>query len=629
MFTTKDIALSYLASGLSVIPLFSPEMIKKQPPKWFIKTLENQFAKNKEAGSPLTKDEITRKEFYRQCKMPLVKWKEFQERLPTDKEVTEWFDKWPDANIAIVTGKISDLVVFDLDSEHAISYAEDEGGFPLTVKVKTGKGYHVYLKHPEFEIKNAVNKDLDIDIRADGGYVVAPPSMHGNGNQYTWEEGLSIDEIDPAPCESWMISYLEDINNIPPNPVKANPPKPSKNPNKVSKTTIDTYTDILSKGAQQGNRNHIATKLIGHLIKINIPDSELWEMVKMWNLKNTPPMDESELRETFKSVKGLESKSKKKEIKIDSFLDTRQSIIADYDQNYIRVPFAGDGLSFLEKQMGGGLIGGRFYILGGIPSSGKTALINNIADNICLNDHPVLFFSYDDGKSELNYRTLSRFSNHSIEDFNKNNLPKKDVSSICKVQNVKKILGLKYVVQTMINVEKWKSLVEQIERKHNKPPVIVIDYLRKLRTDGKSSDERLRVDNIITNLTELAKKYNSPIIAISELARDSYKSGQRLSMASFKESGSIEYEASWLGILAAVEETSDGYNLKKNWENIIEQDGIIDMIVFKSKRGTGITGKIPLKIDKDKMTVAGRKEYKSCDTTVAVEKKSMFGNRES
>jgi hypothetical protein len=70
--------------------------------------------------------------------------------LPTEQEVTDWFDRWPNANIAIITGKISNLVVFDLDSEHAVQYAEDEGGFPDTLKVKTGKGYHYYMKHPGF-----------------------------------------------------------------------------------------------------------------------------------------------------------------------------------------------------------------------------------------------------------------------------------------------------------------------------------------------------------------------------------------------------------------------------------------------------------------------------------------------
>ena len=65
-------------------------------------------------------------------------------------------------------------------------------------------------------------------------------------------------------------------------------------------------------------------------------------------------------------------------------------------------------------------------------------------------------------------------------------------------------------------------------------------------------------------------------------------------MASFKESSSIEYEASWLGILAAVEETGDGHNLKHDCERIINLDGNSDLIVFKAKRGTGETGHLAL-----------------------------------
>ena len=106
---------------------------------------------------------------------------------------------------------------------------------------------------------------------------------------------------------------------------------------------------------------------------------------------------------------------------------------------------------------------------------------------------------------------------------------------------------------------------------------------------------------------DIAKTHNTPVIAISELARDSYKSGQRLSMASFKESGTIEYEASWLGILAAVEEGKNGeYIVKDNWENLIKRDGNVDLIIFKAKRGTGATGRIALKVDKKFMTVTER-----------------------
>jgi replicative DNA helicase len=122
----------------------------------------------------------------------------------------------------------------------------------------------------------------------------------------------------------------------------------------------------------------------------------------------------------------------------------------------------------------------------------------------------------------------------------------------------------------------------------------------------------------------MAKVYNMPILVISELARDSYKAGQRLSMASFKESGSIEYEASWLGILAAVEEDANGYSLKSDWERIIEHDGNIDLIVFKAKRGTGVTGRIPLKLDKSKMTVRDRIESSKIDSVAAMKKVSKY-----
>jgi len=603
----KNIALSYLRKGWAVIPIKSPAMIKT---------------------------DMDQKELIRQCKIPLIPWKEFQSRLPTEQEVSEWFGKWPDANIGIITGKISNLVVFDLDSDNAVEYAENEGGFPETVKVKTGKGYHVYMRHPGFEVRGSVNKKLDIDIRADGGYVVAPASVHGSGNVYEWEPGYSIHEIDPASCSPWTVDYLKNVaeDSSKPKQSKEIGPKPSDDGNmERTETPRDEYTGILNNGAKEGMRNHMATKLAGHLFARGISESEVWEMLKMWNsTKNTLPIDESELRKTFESVRKLESKNQKKQekkIDVTAFLDTSQKIVDEHDQSYVKIPFAGNELSQLETMMNGGLIGGRFYLLGGIPSASKTMLVNNMADNICLNGQPVLFFSFDDGRAELRYRSFARFSSNGIEDFNQNRLNKNEIGKICEAANIKKIMGLKYVVEKNINIEKWQDLIEQIKKRHQKAPVIIIDYLRKLRTDKKTSDERLRVDDILSNLTGLSKKHNIPILAISELARDSYKSGQRLGMASFKESGTIEYEASWLGILAAVEEKNGVYMLKNDWERIIEQDGNIDLIVFKAKRGTGITGKIPLKVNRDKMIVKDRMTCSKHDSVSVIKAPSMFGNR--
>ena len=331
--TTLDIALSYLKRTISVIPLWSPEMVKKNPSWDLKKSLQDTLRKNREGINPLPEEEVIEKHVISQCKQPLVPWKEYQTRLPTEDEVRQWFTAYPDANIAIVTGRVSNLVVFDLDSNHAVEYAEEQGGFPDTVKVRTGKGYHMYMKYPGFEIKNTVNKNLDIDIRGEGGYVVAPPSVHGSGHSYAWEEGYSLSEIDPAECTEWMIEYLKDINSDNGPETETKKAALEKEFENIEKTIDgeDKYTTMLKNGCSQGERNDSATKLIGHLFSSNLKDSEIWEIAKTWNQKNSPPLDERELKKTFDSIRKreLQSRQSKKKEEYSAYFETLVDLVLD------------------------------------------------------------------------------------------------------------------------------------------------------------------------------------------------------------------------------------------------------------------------------------------------------------
>ncbi len=115
----------------------------------------------------------------------------------TDTEtITDWWTIKPNANIGIATGAVSGIVVIDVDigpgKEGLASLAELECRFspiPKTVTVRTGGGgWHFYLKAPLCDIKNSAGKlARNIDVRGDGGYVIAPPSMHISGNRYNWE----------------------------------------------------------------------------------------------------------------------------------------------------------------------------------------------------------------------------------------------------------------------------------------------------------------------------------------------------------------------------------------------------------------------------------------------------------
>ncbi len=613
------IALEYLRKGLTVIPLWSPAQFNAGCPRWW-----NDKVLRIQEKPDLTEEEKEleiMKEFERLCKTPIVIWREFQSRLPTEDEVKQWFGAdFPAANIGIVTGQFANVVVFDIDSPGAEQYAKEHGGFPRTAISTTGKGRHIYVRPCGFEIRNRVNKALAIDIRGDGGYAVAPPSVHGNGSVYTWEEGSSILEVDPAECNQWMQDYLrryvspvvpEGIRSLAPGNTKVNRAAGVKETRvETAKRSSDhpepSVVSILRDGVDDGERNHQATRVIGSLLGRGVKPDLAWELICSWNKQNRPPIDEGELKNTFVSVQFMESQKQIPRIDVSHYLDTLEDILEKHEESYIRVPFARDHFRVLEDAMNGGLKGGCFYLLGGIPSAGKTLLLNQIADNICLNDHPVLFFSLDDGRSDLQHRTFARFSQHSIEDLNTNRVGAEDLKGICSIPEIRKIQSRKYVVSQGINMEQWDELVQQIDGDHNRKPVIVIDYLRKLRSKKRSADERLRVDNLILHLTELAKRHNLPILAISELARDSYKGGQRLSIGSFKESGTIEYEASWLGILAPVKESDGRFRIEENWERLIKQDGSVDLVILKAKRGTGRRCRLPLRLDITNMTISDR-----------------------
>jgi hypothetical protein len=111
--------------------------------------------------------------------------------------IQSWWTQWPNANIAIATGRDSGLVVLDVDRpESLIGWQSD------TLAVQTGKGQHFYFTLSGTGVKNSVCKLGDgLDLRGDGGYVVAPPSRHANGVTYTW---LNFDK-EPQPAPAWLL----------------------------------------------------------------------------------------------------------------------------------------------------------------------------------------------------------------------------------------------------------------------------------------------------------------------------------------------------------------------------------------------------------------------------------------
>jgi Bifunctional DNA primase/polymerase, N-terminal/Phage integrase family len=119
-------------------------------------------------------------------KQAACSWSEFQQRHASLRECELWFGKGTETNVGIITGAISEIIVLDVDGEEGELSLLSLGSLPATPSVRTGKGRHLYFKHPGFPVRNFIRIKPGLDVRGDGGYVVAPPSVHPDGSVYEW-----------------------------------------------------------------------------------------------------------------------------------------------------------------------------------------------------------------------------------------------------------------------------------------------------------------------------------------------------------------------------------------------------------------------------------------------------------
>lgn len=204
-------------------------------------------------------------------KKPLGKWAPFQKRQPTNDEIKAGFSRSPQPNIGVVCGVVSNLVVLDIDGEEGFRSLREKGlEIPKTLSVKTGRGKHYYFLHPGVPTCNFAKGKSGfplpgVDFRGDGGYVVAPPSLHASGVQYEFEEN-----IPPAPLPAWLREMV----------VKGGPPsskdhQPSRTARKKPGQRMSRPERILSQAlerAQAGSRNEM-----GHWLACQLRDNDLSE----------------------------------------------------------------------------------------------------------------------------------------------------------------------------------------------------------------------------------------------------------------------------------------------------------------------------------------------------------------
>jgi len=140
------------------------------------------------------------------------RWKPLRETPATAEQIENWFWRYEDFNIAIITGQPSRLAVLDIDGPTPPDLPE----LPDTVVEKTPReegGYHYYFRVDEYQPSdkykwNEDGVDYQCEIKAELVYVICSPSSYG-GRTYEWLPGKSLLEREPAPLPPELIAYLE------------------------------------------------------------------------------------------------------------------------------------------------------------------------------------------------------------------------------------------------------------------------------------------------------------------------------------------------------------------------------------------------------------------------------------
>ncbi|HQL17465.1 MAG TPA: bifunctional DNA primase/helicase, partial [Rectinema sp.] len=222
-------------------------------------------------------------------------------------------------------------------------------------------------------------------------------------------------------------------------------------------------------------------------------------------------------------------------------------------------PFIPTGFNKLDKVMGDGLYEG-LYIVGAVPSLGKTAFTLQMADQMAESGQDVLMICLEMSRNEMIARTLSRLTllyalNHKLD---AKKIPKtgRDITTRSRYDNYdheeskaisqaitdyERFAKHIYIIESLGEIK--ASEIRDLVRKHilftGNRPVVIVDYLQILSPADPRASDKSNMDTAVKELKHISRDYKIPVLAISSLNRKSYD--EEITFEAFKESGAIEY----------------------------------------------------------------------------------------
>lgn len=229
-------------------------------------------------------------------KVPAIpSWRRFMQEKPTEALVRQWWTNTPNFNIALITGAISGVFVVDFDSPEAAQDHRAARDYHPTLSVNTARGAHFYYQLPGFPVRNHSDKENHIDIRGDGGYVVAPPSIHPSGVRYQWVKA----PIQPASV--CVVRMIKDMRTSQAKPKAFSAPQARDVDNSLAIRLLSEQCNRIASANDYRNNTLFAGAIMaGHFVRDGyLTRSECESALE--NAASSAGLDEREIPRTIKS----------------------------------------------------------------------------------------------------------------------------------------------------------------------------------------------------------------------------------------------------------------------------------------------------------------------------------------
>jgi len=495
-----------------------------------------------------------------------------------ERQIVSWWQNRP-WNIGIATGSSSGVVVVDVD-DHAggmDSLRELEaryGKLTHTLHAYTGGGgLHLFFAHPGHPVANSAGKiATGIDVRGDGGYVVAAPSNHQSGDAYEWKDTDS--PILPMP--GFVCPPPSDLL------VKSQQPT------------------ALEGKIPQGNRNNTFVSIAGSMRRRGLPANVIMAGLSEMNRTMTEvPLTTSELEKIVESVcryapedviTGIDDVIQEYDETSASLLATPMSdlmvrVHADIAQ---RVQDGGGliGLSWGFRrldEMTGGAAKGDMIVIGARPSMGKTALAVTMARTMGYHDQ-VAIFSAEMSEMALGYRFVSMDSGIEGMKLRRGDLNDEELSRVTKSAGRISPLKIWVADDSSITPNGIRRTLMALKREHGYTGAVFADYLQLLRTDQRFKNREEAVAEISRELKAIAKEFVVPVIPLAQLNRNvEGRRDKRPGLADLRESGQIEQDADAVFFIHRPEYYGDAIITMDGIQR--SSEGVAEVIIAKQRNG--------------------------------------------